>query len=339
VSGDVSQHPGIDAPGRHGESGPAARRPAVPEPSLARVLGTTLRLWWRRRVLRVPDGAGIGMLRWTGLVVVVLVLAAAGTALGVAASRPAPARHHIAAPRPDPVLVRTSANERSAAAWIAAQVAQGTPVGCDPDMCARLQSAGLPATQDAVLQAGSALPPSAVVVGTPALRSDLGGALAAGAPETLASFGTGRAQVTVLVTPATTAAAFVSSGKQAFAASAAAGRALSHDANLHLSAAGRHVLISGQVDMRLLVLLQRLVAAHPVYLVSFGDTGPGATWPAQLRSVTIDGFAQGKHKASDLSATLKLLRRQRAPYRAAVQEVATTGGMSLVIQVPAPSPL
>jgi len=341
VSGDVSPHPGIDAPGRHGgESGAGARRPALPEPSLARVLGTTLRLWWRRRVLRVPDGAGIGMLRWAALAVAVLVVAAAGTALGVTRSTPPPARHQRAAPRPNPVLVQTVANEQSAATWIAAQVAAGTPVGCDPAMCVRLQSAGLPATQDAVLQAGSTLPAGAVVVATPALRADLAAQLASSAPETLASFGAGREQVAVLATTATTAAAFITAGQHAFAASAIDGRALARNPGLHLSAATRHVLDSGQVDMRLLVLLQRLLAAHPVYVVSFGDAGPGATWPAQLRSVTIDGLVQAKHKAGDLAAVLRLLRRQPAPYQATVQEVAAAGGgIALVIQVPAPSPL
>jgi len=344
VSGDVSPHPGLDAHGRHGVetgSAPAIPRPVLPEPSLARVVGTTLRLWWRRRVLRLADGAPVGVLRWMALVVAVLVVAAAGTALGVAESRSAQPVRHLAAPRPNPVLVRTIANERSAAAWVAAQVATGTTVGCDPDMCVRLQSAGIPATQDAVLQGGSAIPAGAVLVATPTLRADLGAQLASRAAETLASFGTGREQVAVLMTVATTTAAFLSSAKRAYAASASAGRAVARNGNLHLSAASRRMLTSGQVDVRLVVLLQRLLAGQPVYVISFGDTGPGATWPAQLRSVTIGNIVRGSgnHKVSDLSAVLKLLHSQRAPYQAGVQEVPTPSGMTLVIQVQAPSPL
>jgi len=342
VSGDVSPHPGIDAPGRHDGGDPGGRRQGLAEPSLARVLGTTLRLWWRRRVLRVADGARIGAARWTALIVVVLVVAAAGTAIGVAQARPAPAPRLAVSHRPDPVAVRTAANEQSAAAWVVAQVAPGTVVGCDPGMCVQLQSAGLAATQDAVLQPGGTLPAGAVVVATPALRASLSAQLTASAAETLASFGAGQEQVQVVLTAVTTTTAFAAAAKHALAASASAGRALDHNARLHMSGALRHVLTGGDVDMRLLVLLQRLLAAHSVHVVGFGDTGPGATWPAQLRSVTIDGFVQGsgKHQVSDLAAVLKLLRSQRAPYRASLQEVpAANGEVTLVIQVPAPSPL
>ena len=52
------------------------------EPPWAKVIATTLRLWLRRRVLRVPDHRKVSRLRLAVAgVVVVIVAAAAGTAL------------------------------------------------------------------------------------------------------------------------------------------------------------------------------------------------------------------------------------------------------------------
>jgi hypothetical protein len=345
VSGDMSPLPGsgLDTtvkPDAGARRYSAARRSA--EPSLARVMGTTVRLWFRRRVLRVPDGARTGALRWSGVTAAVLVVAgaAAGLAVWLSGVQPAPARaHHPASPPPDPALALTAANEREAGAWIMAQVAPGTSIGCDPTMCGYLQAMGQAAAQQVVLQPEGTLPgTAAVIVATPVVRAQSGATLGSQAQEVIASFGTGPEQVQVRVT----GTGYPTAARRAVAASAKAGRALARNRRLHLAVTAQRVLVSGRVDPRLQVVLRRLLAAHPVYVLGFGDTGPGASWPALLRSVSIGRLVRGtgRHRVSDLAAVLRLLRAQGAPYRPAVVQQRLAGGqIVLTIEFPAPSPL
>jgi hypothetical protein len=89
-------------------------------------------------------------------------------------------------------------------------------------------------------------------------------------------------------------------------------------------------------------VLGRLLAAHPVYVAGFGDAGPGARWPSELRAVNIIdlGRGTGKHRVSDLSSVLRLLRGQRSPYRPLVRQThSPRGRITLTIEFPAPSPV
>jgi hypothetical protein len=351
VPGDVSPLPGsgLKAPAvpQSADSTRAAARGSAPaDPSLAKVVGTTLRLWLRRRVLRVSDGASVGALRWASVSIVILLVAGGGAALalGLSGSHRASAGPH-SSPRPAAAVraaqARAMAAEHAAATWIAGQVAAGAGVGCDPAMCADLQSAGLPAAQAVVIEAGSGLPGiGGLLVVTAAIRDQDGPELAAQASRVIASFGTGAALVQVRSTTTGTAAAYQAALRQAIAASRTAGRALARDGRLRLYGVSRQQLLSGLVDPRLLVVLRRMLAAYPVYVTGFGDAGPGAGWPAQLRSVHLDGLVRGtgKHRVSDLSGVLRLLRGQRAPYRAILRAGQAGGRVTLTVEFPAPSP-
>ncbi len=336
---------GLESPAR--SAGPAggttpARPKAAAQPSLARVAGTTLHLWLRRRVLRVPDGSRVSPARWAVLAVAVLVVAgaAAGLTVGLAGSRAAAvARHHLAGPKPDPARTQLIATEQAAAAWIATQVETGTAVTCDSAMCGYLASAGLPAAQLTALAPGASLPAAAgLVVATATVRGQTGAQLTGRAPEVIAAFGTGPDAIQVRVLTGGTPSAFLATARQEVAASAAAGRQLIHR-GLHVGGAAERELLAGRVDARLLVVLSRLLAAHPVYVAGFGDGGPGASWPTPLRSVTIDRLVsgRGKHRVSDLTAVLKLLGGQPAPYRAKVTQVQLSGSRTgVLVQFPAP---
>jgi hypothetical protein len=365
VSGDRSPQPGpgLDVPARPddsagsddraGSAGPA-RRPPSPEPSLARVVATTLRLWLRRRVLRVGDDARIGALRWAALTAVVLIAAAAvggGVAVALPRSRSGPpaAQQHRHAASITPAQAQETANQTAAAGWIVTQVAPRTPVYCDAVMCTALQSAGLPATQLVMFAPGSTLPaagnPGAgapgLVVQTAAAQADLGPQLTATAPRVLASFGTSQEMVQVRVI-GSTPAAFRTAARVAIAADAKSGRNLARVRRLHLSAAARAQLGSGLVDPRLVFLLGELAAAKPVYVTGFGDADPGIAWPAELRSVTVTGFVRGtgRHRVNVLGAVLRLLHSQPARYRAVLQQATGPGGeVTLTIGFPAPGPL
>jgi hypothetical protein len=343
VSGDISP-PGdsrLDAPARPGSGRAhrvAARRPAHADPSMVRVVATTVRLWWRRRILRVADGARLGALRWSAVAVVIAVVAACGVAFGLAGSQPAAPVRHVPPHRgPTAAQLLTQANEQSASSWLDGQLAAGAQVGCDPAMCGYLQHSGIPAAQEVVLKPSAAVPGAAAfVISTPALRGRAGAALAAGAPETIASFGTGRERVDVLVASSGGAAAFLAAAQQAVAASARTGRSLLRNRQLHVGPGTRQELVSGQVDQRLLGLLKQLLAAHPVFVAGFADGDPGASWPAQLRSVLMDGLIRhaGKHRISDLKADLSLLRGERPQAFSWQQVKRSNGSAALVIQVP-----
>ena len=343
MSGDISPPGGsrLDAPARpRGSRGqtPVIRQPQRGQPSLARVAGTTLRLWWRRRVLHVPDGARIGRMRWAVLAAVVVVLAAGGAAVAAAGSRAAPP-HKPVAQRPTPAQLQTRLNEQAASSWVEGQVAAGAMLACDPAMCGYLQDAGVPPADVVTFARGVAVPGgAALVLSTPALRTQSGPALAAGAPEAIASFGTGQDRVDVLVATASTAAAFLLQARHAQTLSARIGRSLDHDRRLHAGPVTRHELTSGMVDQRLLVVLQRMLAAHPVSVAAFGDADPGASWAAQLRSVTINALVRhaGKRRISDVSADLRLVHSLQAPDIASVEQTTLAGGAALVIQVPVP---
>ena len=339
MSGDVSPPGGswLDAPARpSGQPGRplAGTRADGGEPSLARVVWTTLRLWWRRRVLRVPDGARLGTARWTAIAVVVALVAAACAALVAGTGRATPPAARVPA-KPSPAQVQTVANERAAGQWVAAQVAPDTTVACDPAMCGYLISAGV--SDDVVVGKRAAGISAALVVSTPALRRQAGSLLAADAPEVIAAFGTGPTRVDVLVAT-TSATTFLTSAQQAVTASARLGRALARNPRLYMGLAQRRQLAAGQVDQRLLVMLQDMLATHSVHVVGFGDPDPGATWPAQLRSVTIDDLihlSRGR-LVNQVIADLRVVHALQRD--ASTQQVTGPGGApELVIQVPASS--
>jgi hypothetical protein len=342
VSGDVSPPGGswLKAPARPGtEAGrrPDAGRAGRGEPSIIRVVWTTLRLWWRRRVLRVADEARLGAVRWTAIAAVVALVAVGCVAL-VAGNGQSAAPPRAPAPvKPSPAQLQTVANERAAGQWVAAQVAPGATIDCDAAMCGYLIDAG--ASNDVVLGKGAAGLSASLVVSTPTLRRDAGALLAADAPEVLAAFGTGPTRVAVLVAAAS-ATAFLTAARQAVASSGRLGRTLARSRRLHVGGAARSELTAGQVDRRLLVMLERMLATHSVYVAGFGDADPGSSWPAQLRSVTIDNLIHHEHGrvVRQLGADIRVVHALQGPGEASTQQLtAPGGGPELVIQVAASS--
>jgi hypothetical protein len=307
-----------------------------------------LRLWLRRRVLRVADGARVGALRWSAVAAVVVIVVGAaggGVAAALTTTRPPPPvrpRHHAAPKISAARAAATSASEQAAADWITAQMAPGTDVSCDAVMCADLQSAGFAAAQQLTLQAGGSLTGSTgLVVQTAVATADLGTAqLQTAAPRVLASFGTGPATVQVRVI-GSTPAAFAAATRTAIASAARNGRNLARNRRLRLSNAARGQLRSGLVDPRIVHVLARLVAVYPVAVTAFGDADPGAAWPAELRSVTIAGLVHGtgRNRVSEIGSVLRVLRRLPAPYRGTVRQAAPGGVVTLTIQFAAPGPL
>jgi hypothetical protein len=309
------------------------------------VLATTIQLWWQRRG---PGGRSLIV-----AVTVVIVLAAAGTvAVAVASgsgSGPATAASPASSgpsqgPALSPAEAQAAGTARAAAAsWVAQQVTPGTIVACDAQMCANLEEAGLPAGQLLYLGVGTASPvESTVLVATAAVRQEYGARLASVyAPSVLASFGAGRAQVTVRVTAPSGAAAYTAGLRADLAARQAAGRRLLHNPRLRPSGAARQVLAAGQADGRLLADLVALAAGHPLRVIDFG-TAPAGLSPGQpVRTADIAPAGFGTvHKPDNLRLLARLLLAEPARYRpASLTRLRLAGGTAVLrLTFAAPSP-
>lgn len=306
------------------------------EPSWARVISTTLRLWFRRRVLRVHDGQRIGWARWTGLALVLILVVGAASAAVLVTERNARAEAAAAARRAAAARALAAAgraNAAAAAAWIASQVNRTTVIACDPTMCAVLTAAGFPASREAVLERGDGVSSSAALVVSTAFVRDRY-PLAGIAPVVIASFGSGPAVVQVRQVASQ---GYLVSARRARAVRRADARALLATGRLHVRGTPRSDLLSGRVDPRLVAVLRRLTARFVVSVVRFANSGPQAGPSVLLRTVEIDGLAHGK--VNEQRGVLKLLRALKPPDRASIQRLHAGGATVLKIEFPAPSPL
>ncbi len=360
---------GRQEPGETGEqqAGHAGTRPeAVPrprkrqaEPSWARVIGTTARLWVRRH-MRTSAGRGPGSAEWarTGepaaagrrrlvltLVAGAIVVVVAGAVfVGLSGQTGTIATHGKAAESKGRGASGLSAiaNVRTqTAAWVARQVSQDAIVACDPVMCRSLQAQGLAAQNLLTLQASASDPlGSDVVVATAAVRSQFGSRLAGVyAPAVMASFGTGNARIDVRAVAPDGTAAYLAALRSDQVARQNAGMELAHNAGITMAPAAARELTAGQVDSRLLITLAAIAARNPVRLAGFGGAAQGASPGIPLRSADIS--AAGSSGAAGLASDLTFVRAQLPPYRPLLaQVVRTTGGNSaLHIDFGAPSPL
>ena len=335
------------------------------EPPWTKVIATTLRLWLRRRVLRVPDHGRVSGLRLAAAVAALVVVAAAagvgvvalGGARGAVLGRHVASQHashparHATLP-PSPAELQAGPNMQSAAAWIAANVSTHAVVGCDPATCADLVAAGfrtgaqLPGqsalSQQEVDQAIGMPGSMTLVVATPALRAAFGAQVTASAPVILASFGSGHISVQVREFVPGGSAAYQRQASSALNARRKAGRSLAANRRVLVHGAARLALTAGLVDPRLIAALRAIARRHLVHLARFGAAGPLAGRSAPLRMAEIGGFTapHNGRPGSDLAAILKVLRSQPAFDRPRLTITKLPGGATMLkIEVLAPTPL
>jgi hypothetical protein len=227
----------------------------------------------------------------------------------------------------------------SAAAWVAARISRSSIVACDPVMCSDLHGRGVPAADLLVLRAGAPGPLRAgVVVATPAVRSELGARLpGVYAPAVLARFGTGPGAVDVrVVAPGGAAAYQAALARDEQARQRAAAQVLGNR-GLLLSAAARVDVAAGRVDSRLLLALPALAAVHPVQVLAFAGTGPGADPGLPLSSAELSAGPPGAGLPAAAYTTWLLgwLASQRPPFR----PVAANSGRTVTVTFSGPPPL
>jgi hypothetical protein len=263
--------------------------------------------------------------RWSvalgGAAVLVSIAAAAPMMAGTGRGEPGGARPAAA----------SAASRSQAASWVAREVSPQVTVACDPGLCLLLRRDGFPAARlEPVAPGARGLPGSGMVVVTAAIRGQLGPRLAADAPQVIASFGAGAAQVAVRTIAPGGPAAFGTRLAAEMTALAAVGRQLLGNDNIQASPAARADLRAGQVDARLLALLALLSAQRPVRLVSFAGA-PGAGPGVPLRTAAL-GFSS----PAATSAVVALLDAQQGPYRPAVAE---GSGSVITLRFDAPAAL
>jgi hypothetical protein len=338
------------------DASPQGGSPLDAHPPWFKVIGTTLGLWLRRQVPQISSRYPVSGTRVAAAFLAIVVVGAAGgvTVALSSARHPTAGRqaHHETRLPLTSVQAEARANVRDAVAWLAAQMTTQTVVGCDPATCAQLPAAGFTSyvrlTGQAALARAAAnqalgVPGTiALVVATPAVRARYGAQVAAIAPAVLASFGAGQVAVQVRELTLGGSAAYPRVARRALAARRKAGLSLARQRHVHIHGPARLALTSGLVDQRLTWLLGRLAVRYPVNVARFGDSGPLAGRSAPLRMAEIGGFVarHGSKNVGDLTAILKLLRRQPQYYLEQLTVIRLLGGTVLLkIELFGPTPL
>jgi hypothetical protein len=354
VSNDTSRPSGhrLEDQDRTGgwPGGTAAGSRELPDPPWINVIGTTMRLWLRRRVLRVPDSGRIGTRRTVAVLAAVVVVAGNAVAITLTVRAHDNGSHKqsfVIRPSQTPARAAATAaaqaNGEAAARWIVAQAGHRLVIGCDAATCAAILADGYPTGGQVVLQPGVRLPrPGSLIVATPVVRAQYGARLRTVAPAVIASFGAGAQAVQVAVVVRGGPQAYSRAASKALAARRHAGRTLLQDRKMHARGVVRTDLRAGRVDPRLITALRRLAARYAVYLLHFGDAGPqaGRAVPFRMAEVAAVSRRSGRRARSDLRAMEKLLKGEPARYRAKLLQKRLAGGtVVLEIKFLAPSPV
>jgi len=326
--------------------GPHTNRPG---PSWLVVAATTVRLWLRRSMTalaRLSPGrrwviavAAVGVV---ALVVTGLIVFAAGRAgtAPAAGQKAGQASGSIASRRPGS---GTAAAGHAAAVWVAYQVSHDAIVGCDLGMCRALQGQGFPARNLLTLRPGAvSLGFCDLVVATRAVRDLVGSGLQRETASALiAGFGSGAARVEVRAVAPGGAAAYRAALAADWAERRKAAAQLVTSPRIHVAAAARQQLLTGQVDSRLLITLAALAVSYPVNVVAFGDSAPGAAAGVPLREVEVSPAGSPASRPAELRRIRSMVLVQHAVFLPAhLSRVRLTGGgTALRIEFGAPSPL
>jgi hypothetical protein len=236
-----------------------------------------------------------------------------------------------------------------AAVWVAGQVSRTAKVACDPVTCQALRAYGVPTSSLYKLGPQTTTPlGSQIIVATAAVRARFGYRLGTVyAPAVLASFGSGLDRIDIRLTAPQGAAAYLALLRADRAHRVASGTELLHNSRITATALARQQLAAGQVDMRLLITIAQLAAAHPVYIMDFGAPPPGAGLGVPLRQADLaEGTNSHQHPGRVVSPgyvrfLISFLYAQRGPFRPMrVRTVYQAGGVAVVrIAFGAPSPL
>lgn len=223
-----------------------------------------------------------------------------------------------------------------AVAWVAHQVSRTATVACDPAMCRALEASGV--EKLLVLGLGTSDPlRSQLIIATAAVRREFGASLgSAYAPSVIASFGSGSTRIDIRVVAPNGPAAYEAALNTDLQSRKRAGAELLGNPRVVASASARRQMLGGQVSSQLLIAITSLATLHPVGILAFGDSAPGASAGIPLRSAELSESVG----ASVVQKWLGFLRVQRNPYLPAVMRTTRVDGQPvLLIEFAAPTPL
>jgi hypothetical protein len=222
------------------------------------------------------------------------------------------------------------------AAWVANQVSPTAAVACDPAMCRTLSAKGV--NKLVILgQTATDVLRSQVVVATAAVRHELGARLGlVYAPAVIASFGSGDARIDIRVVAPDGPVAFQAALATDLENRKQAGELLLSNPRVAASGQARREMLAGLVTAQLLEDFVTLATYHPIDILAFGDSAPGASAGIPLRSAELSESGG----AAAVQQWLSFLRAQRYPLVPALTKtIRVDGAPVLLIEFAAPSPL
>jgi hypothetical protein len=193
------------------------------------------------------------------------------------------------APQPSGSSSGTAAPPAQAAAvkWVVNQVNPKTTVACDQATCAALVAQGYSPANLRKITSTSALSDSGIVVVTPMASRLFGSSLAtAWAPAALATFGSGRSEVSVrIAAPAGPrgAAKWENQARKDQAERKISEAALVQAKTITVSGPAQQDLQAGRIDGRLMEAVADAASAQPIDIIEFGNVGMGASAEVPLR--------------------------------------------------------
>jgi hypothetical protein len=299
--------------------------------------GFRLRRTWRRsgRTRRRRQAAG--------LLAAILLVAGVGV-LALNLPRRGAAAQQLAGNQASQELAAEATARTEAIGWILHQVSPAAIVSCDAQVCADLANSGFPSSSLSPLEPGSNDPlGSALLVATDTVRKQFGDRLTVYAPATIASFGTGKAEIDIRWLYPEGVAAYNAALPAALRARKVADAQLLTNGNIKFSATARAQLLSGQIDPWLPQLMAIMAHSHPLDIVDFASQSPGGGPASLLRWVDLATTVPAAHltPAAYLGWMQSFIGTQRAEYSPVwVQQVTLrTGQAVLRIGYGAPSPL
>lgn len=242
-------------------------------------------------------------------------------------------------------LTGEAAARSAAINWVVQQVSRAEIVSCDPQLCQDLASKGFPLANLETIENTSTDPlGSNLVVATAAIRAQFGQRLTSVyAPATIATFGSGSAEIEILWIPPEGTKAYRADLSPDLSFRQGEGAQLVANSQITVSPAARAQLLGGEIDPRLAQLLATMAHYHAVNVVDFVDQSPGGGPASLLRSVdlaTVDPTAHLTGTAY-VSWMKSLIDAQTAQYLPDwVQPVTLSSGQHVLrIGYGAPSPL
>jgi eukaryotic-like serine/threonine-protein kinase len=229
--------------------------------------------------------------------------------------------------------------------WIVQQVSRAEIVSCDPQVCADLVSKGFPLANLETIENTSTDPlGSNLVVATAAIRAQFGQRLTSVyAPATLATFGSGSAEIEILWIPPEGTKAYRADLSPDLSFRQGEGAQLVANSQITVSPAARAQLLSGDIDPRLAQLLATMAHYHAVDVVDFVNQSPGGGPASLLRSVDLATVDPSAHltRTAYVSWMKSLVDAQTAQYLPdwVLPVTLSSGQHVLRIGYGAPSPL